>query len=182
MPFQALMIAWAGRGDLPTLSAVEPSGVSSFLTGTALSCGFYVNELTLRLMAQGDISRGCFAAYSQVIQSLASGMTPGPALRSFELRLLAEQGYALDLTHAEDGSEVLAERHYVYDPERGLAETSDAARHVDWRPVIDGETLLALAGERLGGGEQARQARRLLEAALRPHLGDRPLRSRELLR
>ncbi|GJM08324.1 MAG: DNA repair protein RecO [Lysobacteraceae bacterium] len=182
VPFQALSISWSGRGDLPTLSSVEAIGDATFLMGTALSCGFYVNELTLRLMAQGDVSRGCFAAYSEVIQSLAHDGAPGPALRAFELRLLAEQGYALDLTHAEDGAAVLAERRYVYDPERGLVETTDASRTADWRPVVSGDTLLALADKQLRGGEQARQARRLLEAALRPHLGDRPLRSRELLR
>lgn len=183
VPFQALSISWSGRGDLPTLTAIEPVGVPTYLTGQRLSCGFYVNELTLRLMAREDVSAGCFAAYQTVIESLAGDHPPALSLRLFECRLLAEQGYGLELDRCGSGEAVNPESNYVYDSEQGLRVLAPGDHRADdWRPVVSGQTLLGLLDGQLQDAGQLRQARLLLEAALRPHLGDRPLRSRELLR
>jgi DNA repair protein RecO (recombination protein O) len=110
---------------------------------------------------------------------LAKGDDLEALLRQFELRLLDELGYGLTLDRvADDDAPVLSEGFYVYEREHGLRHaTADTAGF-----RLSGGTLLALArGEPLGDS-QRREARTLLRAVLEPHLGGRPLRSRELYR
>ena len=49
-------------------------------------------------------------------------------------------------------------------------------------PLVSGRTLIALAGGRLGRGDarERAEARHLMRAILAPHLGPRPLGSRQL--
>ena len=49
MPFHALTLDWSGRADLKTLRTAEWRGAFRLLTGRALICGFYLNELLLKL-------------------------------------------------------------------------------------------------------------------------------------
>ena len=49
-PFQPLLIGMSGRGELPTLTHAEADGCAYALAGGALFCGFYLNELLLRLL------------------------------------------------------------------------------------------------------------------------------------
>jgi DNA repair protein RecO (recombination protein O) len=68
--------------------------------------------------------------------------------------------------------------HYVVEPGRGtrLADADDLGE------PIAGATLLALARGDSLGADQVRQARTLLRRLLEPHLGPKPLKSRELFR
>src|SRR3954463_4645019 len=47
--FQPLILSWAGAGELKTLIAAEWRGGLALPTGAALLCGFYLNELLLKL-------------------------------------------------------------------------------------------------------------------------------------
>ena len=100
-------------------------------------------------------------------------------LRHFELHLLHEIGYAVVLDReAASGRPVSPDRHYVYEQESGLR----GALAGDLRHSVSGETLLTLiAGEPLSG-RSAREAKALTRRLLAPHLGNRPLKSRELFR
>jgi len=89
----------------------------------------------------------------------------------FELRLLAELGYAV---HVPD--DLAPDRWYGYDPEGGLRVAEPGPE------AYRGASLQALADESFETEESLRDARRLLRAALAPHLGDRALRTPELLR
>ena len=101
-------------------------------------------------------------------------------MRRFELKLLDELGYRLDLTAtAGDGEAVVAGASYTFDPDEGLARTGERAS--DTVPVYRGEHLIAMAAGDFEG-DMRLPARRLLRAALARHLGEVPLRSRELFR
>ena len=52
--FQPLLIGWSGRGDLMTLTGTEAEGAAIDLRGEALYCGFYLNELLIRLLHRHD--------------------------------------------------------------------------------------------------------------------------------
>jgi DNA repair protein RecO (recombination protein O) len=176
-PFTPVLLAWSGRGEVRTLIRLEPAGRPVALRGDALYCGFYVNELLMRLLGRQDPHEVLFVFYQAVLEELAEGTDVGSALRRFELRLLAELGYQAVLDREANGAApVCPERMYVYRSEQGLvpavAGCSDAA--------ISGETLRRLvAGEPLSG-QHARDARSLTRRLLAPHLGERPLRSRAL--
>lgn len=175
-PFQPLAVSWQARGELGTLIGAESAGRPVILCGRRLVSGFYANELLLRLLGREDPHAGLFNRYGRLLDDLAGAASEAVALRGFERDLLGALGYGLPLTRDLAGEPVVPERWYRYDPGRGVEPVPADARESG---LIDGATLLALAGDRLDE-RVARAARDLMRTALRPHLGPRPLKSREL--
>jgi DNA repair protein RecO (recombination protein O) len=118
--FQPLTLSWTGAGELKTLARAEWRGGLPLLTGSALLCGFYLNELLLKLVPREDAHPRLFDDYEAALRDLASGAEQAPVLRCFELRLLAELGYAMPLTHEVDtGRPIDPDARYYYAFERG---------------------------------------------------------------
>ena len=178
-PFQPLWIGAVGRGEVLTLTRTEAAGRPFVLVGPALPCGFYLNEVLMRLLGRHDPQDSVFAYYHAALTQLADGQHLESALRRFELRLLEALGYAptLDLV-MDGGGSVEPDRHYLVEPGRGTRPAPADAQ--DER--VSGTTLLALARGDLLGAAQLREARGLLRRLLQPHLGPKPLKSRELFR
>jgi len=179
--FQPLLISWSGRGELPTLTGAESDGAGAVLVGQALLCGFYINELLIRMLHRHDPHERLHTAYHDAVRELERAPhAPEGALRIFEKRLLQEAGYGLVLDHEViHNSPIMPEAMYRYVPDRGPMPAE--ADGVDSIP-IRGATLLALAREELRAGPELAEAKRLLRGVLARHLGGRPLRSRELFR
>src|SRR6202158_1902598 len=142
--FQPLSVSWAGAGELKTLTRAEWRGGLPLVTGAALLCGFYLNELLLKLLPREDPHPQLFASYATALAELAAGGEQAPVLRKFELTLLAELGYALPLVRdADTGGPVdpSARYHYAFDrgPRRVPGEPAPDL------PLVRGRTLLALA-------------------------------------
>jgi len=95
-PFQPLRLSWSGRGELQTLRDAELAGTAVSLKGDRVLAGFYLNELLIKFMQRDDPHPQLFALYTQTIADLA-GDAVEPVLRRFELGLLRESGYALNL-------------------------------------------------------------------------------------
>ncbi|HHH13654.1 MAG TPA: DNA repair protein RecO [Thiolapillus brandeum] len=177
-PFVPLRVAWRGRGEVGTLTTVEADGVPMQLSGRVLYAGLYLNELLTRLLPRGDAAPQLFHHYRQALDDLASGGDLEGALRRFEMRLLEDLGYAPDLGRQVDGTPVVAEGRYRCEPGSGVTIAGDSGPE-----TLSGETLLALAEGRLPASETLRrEARQLMRRLLAPHLGERPLKSRELFR
>jgi len=181
-PFQPLALGWSGRGELPVLTAAEPLETVPELSGEALYCGFYVNELLVRLLHRHDPHPGLFEAYRTCLAALRGGAREA-ALRLFEKRLLAELGYGLVLDRdIGDNSTLAPDAAYDYVLERGPVRINPE-RYARPKGVrVHGASLIALAHDALDEPVALRDAKRLMRAALARHLGDRPLRSRELFR
>lgn len=176
-PFTPLWLSWSGRGEVRTLARVEAAGGGLALPGKALFCGFYLNELLMRLLARNDPHEDLFAFYHAALTRLAQGTDLDSPLRQFELRLLQDAGYAVDLEREWDTLQpVVVGRRYVYESERGLR----AAGECEEGATVGGEALFALASGSPLSGAAAREARGLMRTALAPYLGTRPLKSREL--
>ena len=181
--FQPLTLAWAGGGELKTLVKAEWRGGLPLPGGAALLCGFYLNELLLKLLPREDPHPGLFTAYEDALHALTREDSAGAqavVLRRFELCLLAELGYAVALTHeAGTGAPVIAgERyHYAFDrgPQRTLREPG--AR---W-PVVRGAALIALAEARYPDAETAGEAKRLMRLVLDHYLEERRIFSRRVV-
>jgi DNA repair protein RecO (recombination protein O) len=177
-PFQELMLSWSGRGELFTLTDVEPICGFGQLSRQLLLHGFYLNEITVRLLQREDPHPVLFDKYKHAIASLEAGTDAEPVLRYYERWLLQEIGYGLQLdSEAETGSAIVPERLYCYHPESG-AIASDASECEG--VVLHGGTLLALANESLEGKQTRLEAKRLLRCILAHHLGGKPLNSRQL--
>jgi len=180
--FQPLTLAWAGTGELKTLVRAEWRGGLALPAGAALLCGFYLNELLLKLLPREDPHPALFAHYEDALHALteeSSAPAQAVVLRRFELRLLAELGYALALTHEMTTGQPIDphERyHYAFDrgPQRHAAEPG-----VRW-PIVRGAALLALASERYDG-DTAGEAKRLMRLVLDHYLEQRDIFSRRVV-
>lgn len=173
-PFQPLWLELVGRTELKTLRAVEVRAPSLSLRGPVLFSALYLNELLCRLLPRDDANTELFADYETTLQQLGQSDLLDVQLRRFELSLLDALGYGFDLAHCNDAA-IQAERFYQFDPQRGLVVTRAQPSAVSGRDILD-----YLAGNYSLG---ARRALKLLcRLALRPHLGEQPLRSRQLFR
>lgn len=176
--FNPLLIAWSGRGEVKTLTSYEANGPAITLEGRALYCGFYLNELIMRLLERSDPHAPLFDYYRQALHGLAGDDELETVLRRFELNLLEELGYGLVLEHeAEQGSPIEPDGMYHYELERGPVAARQGSRD-----GIRGSTLLALKQQSTLDEEGQREARRLMRRVLTHYLGERPLKSRELFR
>ncbi len=179
-PFQPLLVSWSARGELGTLTGAEPAGPPLNPAGQRLMSLFYMNELLLRLLERDDAHPGLFETYGEAAQAIADGADEAAVLRVFEKRLLESLGYGLNLETEGEGDRVLEpEGRYEYHAEAGARRVADERRG-EW--IFPGASLLALAREDLSSLEARQDARRLLQRTLALYLGDRPLKSREVLR
>ena len=179
-PFTPLLISWKGKTDLMNLNHAEANGAVLNLTGNALLCGFYLNELLVKLLHRYDAHPQLFKAYQQALHDLQY-QEHQLVLRLFEKRLLSELGYALELEYeALTNKCILPDQFYYFNPNQGLFPTVDA-NHTDSRKqVFKGENLIALQKEKFSSPEDLRVAKRLLRIALEYLLDGKPIKSREL--
>jgi DNA repair protein RecO (recombination protein O) len=176
--FQPLAVSYSGKGEVKTLSRAEWVGGSAPLVGTALLGAFYFNELLMRLLAREDAHAALFDAYLQAL--LALQQQPGSieqTLRGFELALLTETGLMPPLDQlAASGERLEPAREYAVTPE-GVRERTGAADAL----LVEGRHLLALQARDWGTPGLAPRAKAVMRMLIAYHLGERPLRTRQLL-
>lgn len=180
MNFQPLRLSWFGKGEVRTLHSAEWQGGQPYLQGTALMCGFYLNELLINLLARDDAHEQLFDYYRATLYRLAHERDHAATLRCFEKHLLQELGYALQLeTEAASRAPVVAEACYRYQVERGaLPDDGDARSGLR----ISGKTLLAMAADDYTDTMVAQQSKQLMRMLINHHLGGRVLHTRELIK
>ncbi len=174
-PFVPLELELRGRGELKTVARLESSGIPYWLTGVSLFAALYLNELLIRLLPAEDPHPPLFEHYALTLDALAGGRPLEPLLRAFEWRLLAELGYGFSLDRDRHGRPVHAGSLYRLLPDAGLESVEQLQPG-----LFRGRELLAMgeADWQFPGALAA--AKRLMRQALAPHLGGRPLVSREL--
>ena len=180
MNFQPLQLSWFGKGEMRTLHSAEWQGGQPYLQGTALMCGFYLNELLLNLLARDDPHQQLFDYYRATLYRLAHEVDHAATLRCFEKHLLQELGYALVLDReAGSGKAIQAELCYRYVVERGaLPDDSNAQTGV----AMLGKTMLDMAADDYIDPITAQQSKQLMRVLLNHHLGGKVLHTRELIK
>ncbi len=169
-PFRPLFLSWTESGDLGTLTGVEAQGASFEFRGETVFSGWYLNELLMRLLQRHDAHPVLFDAYGEALGALEQGTDR--ALRRFEMSLLAELGFGIDLPQDLDPG-----LHYSY---RGGEEPFSTAS--DAPDSYSGRMLIALRDDALATTEDLRAARNLLRSALAEHLGGKVLTTATMLR
>lgn len=183
-PFQRLLIGWSGKGELAVLTSAEADGPDCSPGGPALYCGFYMNEVLLRLLHRHDAHGQLFEAYEAALRSLRMDVSNEPVLRVFEKHLLRELGYGLVLDRdIEEKTAIDGQAMYDYVIDRGPVRIARPELNRPTEGVrVRGASLLALDREALDDPMVLRDAKALMRAALARHLGERPLHSRKLFR
>lgn len=176
--FQPLVATWSGKAELRNLHGVEWRGGLHVLHGQALICGFYLNELMLRLLPREDPHETLFDQYEVALQQLTREQPQSLVLRRFEKRLLQELGYALSLEHEADSSiPVEAGIVYSYVPERGPVRQGGTQSGVQ----LQGKTLLDMVRNDYSDPQTQQQSKQLMRALISHYLGEKPLHTRQLL-
>ena len=179
LAFHPLRLTWTASAELGTLLSAEWAGGQRSLAGTALMCGFYLNELLLRLLPREDAHDALFARYADALRDLGAAGESAPVLRSFERALLKEMGYAMALERdSVSGTPIDPQKSYRYDPERGPIEANGAAAD----SLVSGRTLLDMARDDYADPLTQQQAKALMRALLDHRLEHQPLKSRRIFR
>lgn len=179
MAFQPLELSWTGKSEVKTLTQAVWQGGQPLLSGVGLLCGYYLNELLLRLLPREDPHPRLFERYADTIRRLAEGEATAPLLRGFELALLSELGYGVALAvQADSGEPVKAEDEYTFVVERGVLKPELAAGSA---PRLSGRTLLAMAHDDYSDAETLAQAKVLMRRLIQHYLGAQQLESRRIL-
>lgn len=176
LAFQPLELGWAGKGEVQTLMKAEWQGGQPLLTGKALFCGYYLNELLLNLLPREDAHEGLFAVYAETLRAFADGVREAD-LRRFERALLAELGYGLLLGHAADGAPLEPSASYAYEIERGPVRL---ARPGSTPFSVAGKTLIDLDRGDFSDPRSLAEAKQLMRALIAHYLDGRTLETRKI--
>lgn len=180
LAFQPVLLSWSGKSELRTLIRAEWLGGHAPLKGLAMICGFYVNELLLRLLPRDDPHERLFDLYRETLAMLGESTAYSAGLRRFEKNLLAELGYGVILDHEViTGDPIAADRRYVYHAERGpVAASGDPLQN---GVELDGQTLIDMQHDNYARMATQQQGKVLMRALINHHLGDHRLHTRQLL-
>jgi len=180
LPFRPLSTGWTGKGELPVLTLAEPAGLWAEIRGQSIPCGFYVNELIIKLLHRFDPHPELFDYYAETMARLRRGEARESILRLFEKRLLGEIGYAMNLEHEADRQrEIRPDGRYRYIPQLGAVAEDDARQG---GVPVSGAALCALRDETLINDRNLRECKQLMRVVVAYQLERRPLYSRKLFR
>jgi DNA repair protein RecO (recombination protein O) len=168
-PFVPILISYIGNTELKTLTAVELASSFGKLTGLALYCGFYVNELISCFLHKNDPHPEVFLQYQSCLTSLAQEAVIEPALRMFELDLLDSIGYGL-YPDVDCDKQNLQPTTYLFDIERGLVASGHG-------PFSE-RTVLAIKLRQFNDAEVLSETKVLMRQVIDAHLQGRQLKSR----
>lgn len=196
-PFRLLQVQFKSGKGLHSLKSIEAIHTNIQLTGICLYCGFYLNELICRLCQADAPYETLFSHYHIALKQLTSiseitdkeiqSAAVELVLRKFEDTLLSLLGYELDFMSTIDTGLNIEPELYYQLFEGGFVHTNFAQRGLLGRDILGVEKLLrhedgSAAFEGKEKLHYLKQAKAILRASLHRHLGDKPLKSRELFR
>lgn len=176
--FIPLLVSWFGRGELQTLQKIESAGTAFYLTGKSLYSGFYINELIMRLVHRNDPHSVLFKTYFDTLKNLQTSLNIEVLLRNFEKCLLQEIGYGLLLEYdVNTGEKIDNNEQYLYQSEHGPVRVNDQKQP---GMIVSGKTLNSILNEQYDDAQSLAEAKQLMRREIANHLGNKPLKSRDL--
>ena len=177
--FQPLLLSWYGQAELKTLRKAEWRGGLPLPRGSALMCGFYLNELLLKLLAREDPHPQLYAAYEQALAQLAGGASRRRCCAASSSRCWPNWA-----TRCRWCARPTPARRSTRRPTtitRSIAARGARRRARARGPLVRGATLLALAEGRYPDAETAAEAKRLMRDVLDHYLEQRGVESRRVV-
>ena len=174
--FQSLEATWSGQGEMKTLHSIDWCDEILQIEGDALICGFYINELLIRLVPKEDPHETLFDFYHQTMEHLSKKNNLSVTLRRFELRLLQELGYELPLVKDDNDELVNPKKIYHYKVGYGPSETKNSTQGV----TLLGKTLIDMSDDDYRDPKTETQSKNLMRYLIGYYIGDKPLNSKQL--
>ncbi len=205
--FRPLLISYSegnsGGGELKYAQSIDDNGPPVELQQKYLYSGFYINELITRLWPQNIESDELFNLYQQTLDSLVEcqqiaevvalaeelgqpiqAAQPNElevVLRRFEFDLLVALGYGIDCFYTFDHDEAIEpDEEYIFMPQQGFSWLDPYYQYPFKPQPFNGGEIVAIGEMNFTQASTRKAAKRLIRLALAPHLGDKPLKSREL--
>jgi DNA repair protein RecO (recombination protein O) len=179
--YSQILVSWAGKSHLKTITQIEHSSAPISLKGDSLFCGFYLNELLMRLLAENDPHQVIYDNYVNVLIDLTTNISLSESLRTFEFSLLEELGYGLNLTtDAELDEPIDHDDEYYFVPDFGFLSKNNNTAINHSSDLFRGCDLIAFKNGDFSLSPQA--AKKLIRLALQPHIGEKPLLSRSFFK
>lgn len=173
-PFLPLSISYIGKGELKTLTDVEVVQPFPELKGLGLYCGFYINELIELFLHKDDPHPQVFDYYRQCLSRLWESSRIEATLRIFELDLMDNIGYGLQLQQeAGNKKPIKPSKKYIFNIEQGPIE--------DENGLFSGKTLQAMSARDFTDSQVLAEAKILMRAVIDTHLQGKPLKSRTVI-
>jgi DNA repair protein RecO (recombination protein O) len=176
LAFQPLELAWVGKGEVQTLMKAEWQGGQPLLTGKALFCAYYLNELLMHLLPREDAHERLFSVYAQTLRRFAGSLRESD-LRCFERAFLQELGYGLTLENDAKGDPIDVAGHYAYEIEHGPVKLQ---RPGSSALSIRGKTLIDLAHEDFSDPRSLAEAKQMMRALIAHYTGGKGLETRKI--
>lgn len=174
-PFRLVEASWKRAGELATLTGLEPVSPGTRLTGRAVWCGLYANELLLKLVPRDDPEPGVFDAYRALLGELFDSERQASALRRFEYVLLTALGVLPGLAvEADTGNALDPRRRYRIEPQSGPLTVASGG--------VAGSTLLKLDRGRPLDPDEAAALRSVMRKLIDLQLDGRSLKTPGLFR
>jgi DNA repair protein RecO (recombination protein O) len=176
LAFQPLELSWAGKGEVQTLIKAEWQGGQPLLTGRALFCAYYLNELLMHLLPREDAHERLFSVYAETLRSFSATLKESD-LRCFERAFLQELGYGMTLENDARGVPIDVAGHYAYEIEHGPVRLQ---RPGSSALSVSGKTLIDLAHEDFSDPRSLIEAKQLMRALIAHYTGGKGLETRKI--
>jgi len=179
-PSSLFLISCRGKGDLKTLTHCE---IRKYYEPSSENFNslVYLNELLIKLLQKDDPHPQIFDNYLTVCECLnnLSKKDLEIYLRSFELNLLKEIGYGLDLKfEANSNNKIVEENNYAFDPIIGFQPLKDLS---DKKNGYSGKDIINFSKGDLTSPDSLLASKQIMREAIDFHLGNKPLKIREYL-
>ena len=184
-PFLPLKITFKNQASsLKRLLTIEATANSYPLSKHRLYCGFYVNELLVKLLTDDIVCEALFKQYQSTLLALSENQPIAAQLRHFELSLLAELGLSFDFSpvFTDHGDRVIG---FYFIAEQGFVPAYQYAMNTITTPWFSTQHLQGIAEHIYHGkvlaSRAVEQTYKLLMRDVINHLLDgKPLNSRKL--
>ncbi len=182
--FVPLKISFLGKaGSLRRLKYCEIVGIPFSFLPPVIFSALYVNELTALLYKVEDISHVIFSSYMNTLSSLFNGENPEIVLRIYELSLLSELGYGINLsTDIDTNKPIKKHTWYSYKSNQGFSEVKAtvADEKLLVNNIFNGSDIVSIYNNEWNSLKTIKVAKTLCRMSLQPLLNNRKLKSREL--
>jgi DNA repair protein RecO (recombination protein O) len=176
-PFHESLFRWRGKAELQNLQSLDSLTVFK-LKDKATICGLYCNELLIRLTEKFLPLPDLYHRYQETLGTLVSARSLSSPLRVFEMTLLEQLGYGLNLeTDCLSAEPLQNYGRYYYHAQQGFSQQSPGRDTLE----VNGDILSGMRSGNFSDPGVAKQAKYILGRAIQVQLGHRPLKSRQLL-
>ena len=183
-PSSVFSISFVGKSDLKNLTHCEIIDHFRLSSKVAFSCIIYLNELLTKTLEKEDPHPEIFQQLKSLYYNLSKEQNQEAIelqLRSFELILLQELGYGIDLgSEALTGASIDANSFYSFDPTLGFTNLgTDKNKSVV--NTFSGKDILSFAKGDLISTSSRNASKQIMRRALDFQLGNKTLNIRKYL-